>query len=81
MKYYLYLWITGCIGFECPIPDHDIQAFSDIQECEKALNVVIEIAKISKERKYGAICIPEDSHLRIQSDWNEHEQRFSGEKR
>lgn len=66
MKYFLYLWIQGCIGLECPIEDVEVQAFDTLEGCNAALELVI---KTVKKKKYAGICLPEPTHTRIQSEW------------
>lgn len=68
MKYYLYLWITGCIGLECPIEDVDVQAFDTLEGCNNALELVI---KTVKKKKYAGICLPADRHESIQRVWDD----------
>ena len=70
MKYYLLLWITGCVGYSCPIEQYEKQEFVSQAECEKALEVAMKVASLTK-RKYAGICLPEDAMQRIEEQWNE----------
>lgn len=70
MKYYLFLWITGCFGIDCPIEKFEEQEFSSQLDCEAALSVSIRVAKMVKKPRAG-ICLPEDMHKRIKEEWND----------
>lgn len=65
MKYYLYLWITGCVGFGCPIPDYLQQPYENEEECNKALETAMKVADMT-DKAYAGICIPEDVAKRIE---------------
>lgn len=69
MTYTLFLWITGCVGLSCPIPDYEEQTFVSEVECNKALTAAMSIAK-KTQRKYAGICIPEDMYERLQERKN-----------
>ena len=70
MKYYLFLWITGCIGFGCPIPEFEEMEFNTQADCEAALTVSMRVAKMTK-KKYAGICLPEDAVKRIKEEWDD----------
>ena len=64
MKYYLLLWITGCVGFHCPIPDYLQEPYDSQEECERALAAMMKVGEMTK-KAYAGICLPEDSMERI----------------
>ena len=70
MKYYLFLWITGCFGVECPIEKYEELEFPDQASCEQVLNLSIKIAKVVKKPRAG-ICLPEDAVKRIKKEWED----------
>jgi hypothetical protein len=68
VKYYLFIWITGCVGFGCPIPDFEEQVFDSQEDCRVALDVAMKVADLTK-KKYAGICLPEDAAKRIKEEW------------
>ena len=64
MKYYLILWITGCVGLNCPVPDYVSESYETQETCSKALDAAMKVAELTK-KKYAGICLPEDAMERI----------------
>jgi hypothetical protein len=71
MKYYLFLWITGCVGFGCPIEDYVKEEYESHAECMTALEAMLKVAQMTK-KPYAGICLPEDMAERIQLEWDEY---------
>jgi hypothetical protein len=68
MKYYLLLWITGCVGLGCPIPDYEEEVFATQEECAQTLEVAMKVASLTR-KSYAGICLPEDAMNRIKAEW------------
>ena len=67
MKYYLFIWITGCVGFNCPIPEFEEQEYASQERCQEGLEVAMKVAKMTN-KKYAGVCLPEDMRNRIMEE-------------
>ena len=71
MKYFLYIWIVGCSNLNCtePLKPDD---FSSLGDCESALSATLKVNDIlvkQGKKPFAGICLPENSHMRIQMEW------------
>ena len=64
MNYVLLLWITGCVGLNCPIPDFVDQEYESLEQCNQSLEVAMEVARLTK-KKYAGICVTKESAERV----------------
>lgn len=70
MKYFLFLFI---VGSPTDAPEQP-EEFSNLADCEKALNVAYNLnerlKKTSMKRlKFAGICLPETATKRIMEEW------------